>query len=109
MSRLPERFFSHALNALIGFLFATGLGMPVLAGLGFAHMLPVYIIACALTALSITMLRLRRWVLPCVFLVLLLSQAVLYLFSSSGLFRTAVNLVRALIAYSDGVLSLIHI
>jgi len=102
MSRLLENLPRALLRALIAWLLALGLGMPLLCGIGLPFLLSRYILLCAAVCLGCSLLNLRRWVLPAVLLAALALQGAL-LASGRGLLQDAVTLARALSLLARGV------
>ena len=96
MLRLRKKLPSALLRALIAWLLALGLGMPLLCGAGLHFLLPRYALICAAVALCCAALSLRRRLFPLALGGLLLAQIVLFILGR-GFFRQTLTLGRALL------------
>ena len=96
MLRLRKKLPSALLRALIAWLLALGLGMPLLSGAELHFLLPRYALICAAVALCCAALSLRRRLFPLALGGLLLAQIVLFILGQ-GFFRQTLTLGRALL------------
>ena len=96
MLRLRKKLPSALLRALIAWLLALGLGMPLLCGAGLHFLLPRYVLICAAAALCCAALSLKRRLLPLALGTMILIQIVLFILGR-GFFRQTLTLGRALL------------
>ena len=102
MSRPLDKALHALLRALIAFLLALGLGMPLLHGAGQAFLLGRYVLLCAAISLFAAGLSaLRRFLLPLALLALSLWQGVL-LTQRTGFFYNALQLVQSAVLLARG-------
>ncbi len=96
MLRLRKKLPSALLRALIAWLLALGLGMPLLCGAGLHFLLPRYALICAGVSLCCAALSLRRWLFPLALGGLILLQLILFILGR-GFFQQTLTLGRALL------------
>lgn len=96
MLRLRKKLPAALLRALIAWLLALGLGMPLLCGAELHFLLPRYALLCAAAAVCCVLLSLKRRLFPLALGGLILSQAVLFVLGR-GFFRQTLTLGRALL------------
>ena len=96
MLRLRKKLPSALLRALIAWLLALGLGMPLLCGAGLHFLLPRYALICAGVSLCCAALSLRRWLFPLALGGLILLQLILFILGQ-GFFQQTLTLGRALL------------
>lgn len=96
MSRPHEKVYPTLLRALITWLLALGMGLPLLMAAGQTFFAPRYGLICLGVALLCALLSLRRGLLPTVLGIAALTQMILLVFGL-GFFQQLMELLRALV------------
>lgn len=95
MSRLRKKLPAALLRALIAWLMALGLGMPLLCGAALYFLLPRYMLLCGAVALACAIFSLRKWLLEGALGAAMLLEIVLFL-AGRGFFRQTMTLIQAM-------------
>ena len=101
MSRLREKGLRAALSALIAWLLALGLGLPLLRGLGLSGQMLRYACCTAGLALLLALLRTRKYLLPLSLLLFAAAAGVHYLLGG-GWLQDALNAGNAIVLHLRG-------